>query len=209
LRKIFSLVSVVSMTAALALIALQYFPIPGVFLMMFGAAAIVGLLINVSLIALFVEAATGRVPKVFVAVPLLAYGAYYAAWWSEARQIEAVAARLRANNPDKVFDFDPRQHSLVLEEAQSFVETHDIPVAYDRKYASPPEGFSAYRIITRSQCNGIARDTQNRVFTFGVLANGSWQNLCLLRNPERPPRQLVVASRRGDIQIWKHSREIR
>lgn len=209
MRKIFSLVSVVSVTAALTLIALQYFPIPGVFLMMFGAAAIVGLLINVSLIALFVEAATGRVPKVLVAVPLLAYGAYYAAWWSEARQIEAVAARLRANNPGKIFDFDPRRHSLVLEEAQSFVETHDIPVAYDRKFARSPEGYSAYRLITRSQCSGIARDTQNRVLTFGVRANGSWQDLCLLRNPERPPQLLVTALPRGDLEIWKHLPGIR
>ncbi len=209
LRRWFSLVSVDSFLVLILLLALQYFPIPGVILMMFGAAMITGLLVHVFLASLFFEALTRRIPRAFLLVPILAYGGYYTAYVREARQIALFSAELRGANPVKILDFDPKLHALVMAQAQSFVETHDVPVAYapDAKY---PEAYLSNRLITRTQCAGIVKDTQSRVLTFGVHFNGVFQqSICLLRFPERPPNETVTVTLRGDPQIWAHHADIR
>ena len=98
-----------ALAAAIVLFLLQLLPIPGVFLMMFGAGLITVLLIHVALISLFVEAAIGRLPRILMVVPVLVYGGYYVAYWQEGREIAERAAALRAANPGKVLDFDPEK----------------------------------------------------------------------------------------------------
>jgi hypothetical protein len=130
LPRLFSLVSFDSFLALLALAALQYFPIPGVFLTFFGAAFVTGLLVHIFLASLFVEALMHRVPRVFVAVPILAYAGYYTIYIDEADRIAVMNAELQAVNPGRVLDFDPKLHSIVMDQAREFVETHDVPVVY-------------------------------------------------------------------------------
>ena len=127
----------------------------------------------------------GRIPRALILIPIIAYGAYYAAYFREGWRVAQVSQKLRITNPGKVYDFDPAANSLVMDRAQEFVETHDVPVVYEpnRNY---PEGYLSERLITRAQCNGIKNDTQNRVFTLGMHFDGIFQqNVCLLRFPER------------------------
>ena len=209
LPRLFSLVSFDSFLALITLAALQYFPIPGVFLMIFGAALITGLLVHVFLASLFIEALIRRVPRVLALVPILAYGGYYVTYLDEAHRISVMNAELQAANPGRILDFDPKLHSIVMDQAQEFVKTHDVPVVYalDANY---PEAHLSYRLITRDQCSGIVRDTQNRVLSFGVLFNGVLQkNICLLRFPERPANKTVTVTVHGGPQEWKRDGTIR
>ncbi len=209
LRRCLSLVCFDALLALVVLLALQYFPLPGVVLMMFGAAALAGQLVHLVLASLFIEALIGRVPRALALVPVIAYGGYYAVWFEQGRQIAQVSAELRAANPGKIYDFDPTRDALVMKEAQLFVEAHDIPVVYEPS-ANFPEGALSERLIPRSQCSGIRRDTQNRVLTFGVQFNNVFQNnICLLRFPERPANRMVTATLRGDPEIWAHHADIR
>lgn len=200
MRIIKSSPSLWALVAAVVLFLLQVLPIPGVFLMMFGAGLITVLLIHVALISLFVEAAIGRLPRVLMIVPVAAYGAYYVAYVQEGREIAERAAALRASNPGKVFDFNPQAHSVVGKEMGSFVQTHDIPVVYEPNTNYKPENYSSVRLMRRDQCDAIKRDTQNRILI--TYVSGKF-HLCVLRFPEDPSHAVVTVSRPKDAEIWK------
>jgi hypothetical protein len=71
---------------ALALmIILQLSPFPGIYFMFFGGAILTGQLVHLFLASLFVESIIGRIPRALIAIPLLAYGAYYVAYFREGR----------------------------------------------------------------------------------------------------------------------------
>jgi hypothetical protein len=193
----------------LVFLVLEVLPLPGIYLMFLGGSLFAGLLIHLLLASLFVEALIGRIPRTFVVIPIIAYGAYYAAYFREGWQVAQVSQQLRTANPGKVYDFDPAANSLVMDRAQEFVETHDVPVAYEPN-KNYPEGYLSERLITRAQCNGVKRDTQNRVFTLGMHFDGIFQqNVCLLRFPEPPANKTVKVTLVGDPQIWARRGDIR
>ena len=109
--------------------------------MIFGAALISGALVNGFLISLLFEAITRKYPLVFVVVPLVAYGWYYALYMQQANEIARKSDELRASNPGKIFDFDPNSQSLVTAEANSFVTLFAIPVAYAPMTISSRKGI--------------------------------------------------------------------
>ena len=193
LRRYLSLFSSKVLIFLIVFLALEYSPIPGLYLMLMGGAVFAGFLVHLFFASLFVEVLTRRVPRAFILVPIIAYGGYYAAYFREGLQVEQMAQQLRAANPGKIYDFDPAVNALVMDRAQEFVETHAVPVVYEpnRNFT---EGYLSERLITRAQCGGIKRDTQNRVATFGVHFNHVFQNnICLLRFPERPTNTAVKA----------------
>ena len=83
---------------------------------------IAGLLVNLFFASVLVEAATGRLPRAFVLVPIIAYGGYYAAYFREGLQVEQLSQKLRTSNSGKIYDFDPTANSLVMDQAQEFVD---------------------------------------------------------------------------------------
>jgi hypothetical protein len=209
LRRILSSFSTKVLVVLIVFLALEYVPFTGIFLMLVAGGLIAGWLVHLLFAVVLVEAATGRLPRAFIVIPILAYGGYYAAYFWEGWQVAQTSKTLRTTNPGKVYDFDPTVSSLVMSRTQEFVETHDIPVAYEPN-SNYPEGYLSERLITRAQCNGIKRDTQNRVWTMGVHFNDVFQqNICLLRFPERPTKNTVKATLIGDPEIWAHHREIR
>jgi hypothetical protein len=195
----------------IAYLALEYSPIPGIYLMFMGGAIFAGLLVHLLFASLFVEALMARIPRAFILVPLIAYGGYYADYLHEGWQVAQLSQQLRATNPGKVYDFDPAANSLIMDqaEAQRFVETHDVPVVYEPN-KNFPEAYLSERLITRAQCKDIKKDTQNRIATFGVhFGDVFQQNICLLRFPERPTNKAVKVTLVGDPQISARHAEIR
>jgi hypothetical protein len=209
LRRYLSTFSSKVFLCLIVFLALEYFPLTGLYLMFLGGAIFAGLLVHLFLASLFVEALMARIPRVFILVPLIAYGAYYAAYFREGWQVSQLSQQLPATNPGKIYDFDPAADSLVMSEAQQFVETHDVPVVYEPN-KNFPEAYLSERLITRTQCKGIKKDTQNRVTTFGVHFNDVFQQqICLLRFPERPTNKAVKVTLVGDPQIWARRAGIR
>jgi hypothetical protein len=192
----------------LIFLALEVLPLPGLYLTFLGGSLFAGLLVHLLLASLFVEAVMGRIPRALILVPVIAYGAYYAAYFREGWRVAQVTEKLRITNPGKVYDFDPAANSLVMDRAQEFVETHDLPVVHEPN-RNFPEGYLSERLITRVQCRGIKNDTQNRVSTFGAHFDGIFQqNICLLRFPERPTNKAVKVTLVGDPQLWARDGDI-
>lgn len=72
------------------LLALQWFPYTGIFLMMFGAAALSGLVAQAFLLSLFFEAVLRRIPLFLMIVPLAAYSSYYVMYAKQSRSYEVI-----------------------------------------------------------------------------------------------------------------------
>ncbi len=204
MRRLIRLASFWAFVVFAALVVLQVSPFPGAYLMFIRGALIAGLALHVFLIALFVEALAGRAPRVLMAIPIAAYGGYYALLGHQASQIAEKSAELRAANAGKVLPFDPNMRSVVTKEASEFVSQHAIAVAYQPASGFKPEGYLAFRLIRRDQCK-IPRDSQGRIVTLGVFFGDELQHaVCELRIPEMPEHKPIVATTRGDAEIQKH-----
>ncbi len=63
-----------------------------------------GVLVHVFLLALAIEGWIGRIPRAFVAVPIVAYGGYYALYIYQTIDIARTSAELRKSNAAKVLN---------------------------------------------------------------------------------------------------------
>ncbi len=204
MRRVLRLKFVWALIAFFALLALQAFPLTGIFLMLFGASLFAGLLAHAVLILMFIEAAIGAAPRILMIVPILAYGGYYAAYFEQGIEIARKSAELKATNPGRILDFAPDAYSLVLPEAGQFVDSHAVSVAYEPNKNFQPEGYVSHRLMTSEECKGVRRDTQNKIFALGVIFDGAIQRgVCDLRFPKRPPHKIVSIAKLGDQEIWK------
>jgi hypothetical protein len=204
MRRVLRLKFVWALIAFLALLALQAFPLIGIFLMLFGAALFAGLLAHAVLILMFVEAATGAAPRILMLVPILAYGGYYVAYFEQGTEIARKSAELKATNPGRILNFTADAYSLVLPEAEQFVDSHAVPVVYEPNKNFQPERYVSHRLMTSEECNGVGIDAQNKIFALGVTFDGAFERgVCDLRFPERPPHKIVSIAKLGDQEIWK------
>jgi len=205
----FRTVSGMVLLALIAVFALQAFPYTGVFVMILGGLTLAGLLTQVFLISLLVEAFLGRVPRALAAIPIIAYGGYYALYAYQAIDIQLKTAQLQQRNPGKIFDFNPEVHSLVTPDAR-LVTQYAIPVAYQPDKNLKPEDHLAFRLVRNDQCNKLSKGGRHRVQQFGVHFGDVFQNkVCELRFPESPPRKVVRAVKHGDTEeTWNGKLEI-
>jgi hypothetical protein len=205
----FRTVSGIALLAIVGLIALQAFPYTGIILMMLGAAFLVGLLLHVFLIGLFIEAWQGRVPRVLMAIPVMAYAGYYTLYAHQTIEIWQKSAQLQQENSGKVFSFDPEAHSLVTPDAETLVTQYAIPVAYQPNKNFNPEGHLAFRLLRHDQCNAISPDSRARIVKLGVRFGNAFQNnVCQLRFPEGPQHKVITVVKHGDEEVWKRKWEI-
>ena len=199
----FRTVSGIVLLALIAVFALQAFPYTGVFVMILGGLALAGLLVQVFLISLLVEAYLGRVPRVLAAIPIIAYASYYGLYAYQTINIQLKSAQLQQRNPGKIFDFNPEVHSLVTPDAR-LVTQYAIPVAYQPDKNIKPEDHLAFRLVRSEQCNNLPKDGRHSVQKFGVHFGNVFQNnVCDLRFAESPPRKVVRAVKHGDTgETW-------
>jgi len=99
LRRYLSLFSSRVFLFLIVFLALEYFPLTGGFLMLVRGSLLAGFLVHLFFASLFVEALMGRIPRVFILVPIFVYGGYYAAYFREAWQVEQLSQKLRATKP--------------------------------------------------------------------------------------------------------------
>ncbi len=188
--------------AFVVLIALQILPIPGIYLMILGAPLLAGLLVHVLLASLFLELIFGRIPRAFAAIPVLAYGAYYADYLHEGWEIYKEADVVRSAEPTVALRFDPAEQSLVVKDARAFVSDYDVPVAYQVDANVKPEGYESYRLLPADQC-AIVRTTRAMPGMSRLLPRGDAS--CVFATPERPPHAIVDVSDRGVNVVWQRT----
>lgn len=185
--------------------------LPGLFLLFLSISAFVfyALLVHAFLISLFIEAAIGRIPRWLMIVPVLMYGAYYTAYFGQARVIEEETAKMNLINVGKVLDFDPDKMSLVFDhvgDLELFVAHYKVPVAYFRDKIVARADKSG-RLIPASQCaavksfdNGAEASigTSQYRYKIGLLTKDTAP--CELVRREQPPNQPLYVRRVPDEQ---------
>ncbi len=182
------MISLVLLVGAGLTYLLELNPIPGVFFMMLGGPALPGILIDAALVAMTFEACTGRLPFVFVAIPIIAVGIYFGWYSAEMATLERKNAALRLTNPTLVVKFDPKRHSLVLGNFMysSSIEGgpwYKVPVAY-RPFGND---YRATRLLKYEQCQHVPQEKSNAFSSRVHAPDGSW-NLCeLITTSEVPP----------------------
>lgn len=200
------------LVALAALLALQALPFTGIFLMIFGAGLLAGLMVHALLASIALEAIFGRLPRMFVLLPVALYGAYYAAYAWQGRQAAQMAAELREGNPGLLLQFEPERHALVMAQAGSFIQRYKIDVAYEANANFKPEGYLAHRLFAREDCASIPNDSQHRIQKHGLVRPFTGTNrsksthaVCVVRMPERPSKSAIEVEVQDRAQVWKRS----
>lgn len=137
---------------------LQRFPLTGVFLMIVGAAFWSIVLINMGMAGLALEAITGRVSILWLAIPIIYIGSYYWAYASDQKMAAFVAQETVRFNHGKSLAFDPDRQDLLIEvsrdglgiRASDFIEKFGLARVFDS------EG-RVYMIGTKESCE-LLRD---------------------------------------------------
>jgi len=171
--------------ALIGLLLLQLLPGVGEIAGLFGAALLSSLAAHACLIALGVEVYSGRRARLWLAIPALAYGGYYAVFLSQYALIVAEEADLRARNPVAALEFDPKIHSLLDHsdpgDAKFLLSHFQIPVVYDGPGDDPTflahykypdiynnealkyefKQYEANRLISAAQCQAAENELRS------------------------------------------------
>ncbi len=209
--------------------ALQVLPVTGFFLMLMLAPYWSVVTVNLGFIVLAFEAATSRVPLVWLLVPIAYFGGYALFAHQSHRAVERLDAEARASNSGKRIAFVPASASLVIESnaddlggaASSLVRAYRLPVAYTvtraQEQRKPQElsrldsNYRAERAGSPSVCRRIQQDSRFAAATAWAhfisplrgTRSPSQPVLCTYSLPESPALQEIRISARSEpIGTW-------
>jgi hypothetical protein len=174
--------------AVIALFLLQWFEPTGIFLMFFGVAHQNAVLVHVFLGVLFLEAVFHRIPRLFLVVPIVAYGGYYFVYFAQKHLLAEEVAKQAAMSVGKVFSFNPDVDSLVFDDrspsrAEAFVELYSVPITYSQRISA--------RMAPASECAHIENFHNGALAWVGRIPAyaeklGEARSPCILVRIERP-----------------------
>lgn len=189
-----------------AIFVLQTIPLLGIFLMLLMAPFWSVLLVNLGFIGIAIEAATGRVSRLWLILPVVFYGGYWVIAVQDRLVLRELAASYDAANARIVIGFNPRREAIAFQGEDNgawLTQNYALPVSYSMN-ANVPEGYLAHRMIASSVCAKVRENPASQaafVHTFGFhddapIAAGKMETrFCLLSMPEKPDLPLVRISR--------------
>lgn len=186
---------------------LQVIPFTGIFLMFLLAPVWSVVLINLGMLGTAFEAASGRVSRWWLIVPLAWFGLYAVAVVRDNAALNSLRAQVATDNSHVRVPFNPGQQSLVLVEdnptssnigAEWIVENYALPVVYTYTPASrfSPARYLATQLVRQNDCKKV-REIPGAlgadIFAFGFhddqpgrFAGRLNRDFCTLRQPESP-----------------------
>jgi len=198
-RTIFRLVSLWSLIALIVVMVLEALPATGPELAAVGGPFVAGWLVHFCLLSLFIEALAGRFPVAAALVPVLAYSSYYLAYWEQGVHARQRSAELRRSNPGKILDFNAESYSLVLDKADGFGASHEIPIVFANDSSYKPEEYLSFRLWPTDRLSQFLKESHATFQVLGVYWDGLKQpavkELCVA---ERPPHRIVEATVHDD-----------
>lgn len=182
------------------LFVLQLIPVTGIILMFMLAMLWSVLLVNAGMIGVAVEAAIGRVSRLWLLLPIVFYGGYGMVAAQDHVALRRLAASYEAANVHVAPGFDPAHQALLLEGMGSgwLLANHALPVTYSAT-SRAPEGYEAHRLVGRAACDIVRRTPEaeaagvrvsNR-WTSGGRESGLPDDFCILSTPDVPPLPIV------------------
>lgn len=113
-----------------------------------------GFIPHIVSLAFLIDILAKRLPHFLIFIPIALYGAYYAVWLTEFTSIKLAENRIQTENKLQNVAFDRKRDALVYSNAQSFVTSHEIAVAYEPN-PNFPEGYLSYRLVTADKCSDL------------------------------------------------------
>lgn len=189
---------------------LQAIPVVGIFLMLMLAMFWSVVLINAGMIGTAIEAATGRVSRWWLLLPLIFYGGYWSFAALDHQALRTIGNDYDAADAHVSVPFDPARQALVFEgdgaDGSWFVQNYNLPVAYSRN-TNYPEAFRSSRMMASAICKKVSEAPALRA----AAVYPSWfhdgdaidsrkleKRFCELGMPERPTQPLVTVAHRTD-----------
>ncbi|WP_299869714.1 hypothetical protein [uncultured Hoeflea sp.] len=199
--------SIAILVILVVFLILQWFPYTGILLLLVGGPILSAVLINIFLIALFIEVVVRRLSRFWLLLPMVFYGGYWVATALDHLALHEIRSRYDAANDKVVTGFDPVRHALVFEGGGSaawLTQNFALPVAYT---VNPnfPERYLSKRMIEITVCRKVresraAREAFVHGFGFfdGDLIRGRRmeKRFCALSIPEKPTLPQVVVRRK-------------
>lgn len=189
---------------------LQVFPYTGIFLMIVGGAFWSVIFINAGMLALIVEAALGRVSRLWLLAPLIWFGGYAGLHLLSQRQLSGLQEELVTHNASQKLAFAAGHESLVLENASYVISASDLVQNYAIA-AAYEKSREARERVSRLSLNEDCRRLSGDPAAQGAGVSTFWfhedfgkgrrlvPGLCTISGPEngKSQRVTVVAERRS------------
>ena len=164
-----------------------------------GAGIAAGWIAQALLVSLFFEAITRRIAVIFVCAPLLFYCGYYSAFFQQGDHVERRVKELARTNPTRLLSFDPETQALALDNAEAFVVSHRLPVAYAALRGQGPKSYLAFRLAPAEQAaelTNVGRDLQVLNVIRGEAPVPTAREIRHIEVPEKP---LIAVSTQGPV----------
>lgn len=188
--------------------ALQAIPFTGIILMFMLAMFWSVLLINAGMIGVAIEAAIGRVFRLWLVVPVAFYGGYFYYAAQDRATLAGLTAAYDASNARTSIPFDPERHALVFEgdggAGPWLTQNYGLPVSYS--VGKGTEEYRSHRMMEQSVCVRV-RETPALsaagVYAFGFhdgdrIGERKLAGFCTVSMPERPELPVVRVSQREE-----------
>ena len=196
------------------LYALQTIPLIGVFMMLFGAPLLTGMLINAGMIGLLLEVslrqfgdAGARPFLAWVIIPIVYFGVYSIYAYSDHRVLQSLRAEYDAANTKVLVPFDEEKQSLVLAGteqgyASALTQDYGLSVAYTENDNLTGRNLATF-LADRDICSEVGGDQLMQaafIHTFGfhdrdrIGHRRLVSDFCSVRMPATPLKPAVTAS---------------
>ena len=179
---------------AAVLTLLQVFPITGLFLMFVGGPFLTGAVLQLALFAFIFEAIAGRIPRRMLLVPFALFFLHFIYVFVQTHVIAQFEEEIQNSNGQNTFVYDPRLHSLVVDETY-FVDRYNVPIAFTEREnwtAFPNQNHLAHVLTSKKQCNSFPRDSK-ALLTKRI---NEFENECHLEVPTAPTKKIIRLDRK-------------
>lgn len=186
---------------------LQLFPLTGVFLMILAAPLWSIPLVNAGMIGIAVEAAIGRVWRLWLVVPVIFYAGYWAYSSADRAQMAALTTAYDAANAKVRAPFDPARQAIVFEsdggDGQFLTLRHGLDVTWSVRKGSSE--YRSHRLVDPELCKRISDNPA--LSAAGIFlsyprddaaGSGERARLCMVTMRERPTLPIVRVTRQEE-----------
>lgn len=200
-RGFFRRPSTIILIFAIVLFVAQIPPIPGIFLMMFGASAWTGMLVAIAFVAFTMEALLGYVPRVWLALPAGLLLAYYGTVIAQRIDLDAYSRTL---GPTATVDYTPGDTVLLgfrgpvgndHDTAAGVIDRFGVPSVY---VAVPRGGQSRMDLKPAEGCLAPSYEQTHGRYIFGGPDADVVRavDVCLTEDVMLPPGRVFTATRK-------------
>jgi hypothetical protein len=149
-------VGIIAFYCAIAAVAflLQWFPISGIFLMIFGGLLIIGALVHIMLLHLALAAITGLIGRAWLALPIAYYAGGYYLHLLSVQEVTTTAAAIETANKEQAFRADrPFTYLSTGVESLELLQRFKIDAAYSREASQDGREYGAYSYAKGADCD--------------------------------------------------------